>query len=57
MENAAEARVAALRAEVALLEAPLAALTSVPADRFEPRTVEPVRSDVSILRFDLVWVY
>jgi hypothetical protein len=57
MENAAEARVAALRAETAELEAELAALTSVPADRFEQRTVEPVRSDVSILRFDLVWVY
>jgi hypothetical protein len=57
MENAAEARVAALRAEVAEREAQLAALTSVPADRLEPRTVEPVRSDVSILRFDLVWVY
>jgi hypothetical protein len=57
MENAAESRVAALRAEVAELEAQLAALTSVPADRFEQRTLEPVRSDVSILRFDLVWVY
>jgi hypothetical protein len=57
MENAAESRVAALRAEAAELEAQLAALTSVPADRFEQRTVEPVRSDLSILRFDLVWVY
>ena len=57
MENAAETRVAALRAEIAELEAELAALASVPADRFEQRTVEPVRSDVSILRFDLVWVY
>jgi hypothetical protein len=57
MENAAEARVAGLRAEVAGLESELAALGSAPADRFEPRTVEPVRSDVSVLRYDLVWVY
>ncbi|HVR71930.1 MAG TPA: helicase HerA-like domain-containing protein [Vicinamibacteria bacterium] len=57
MENAAEARVAALRAEVAGLESELAAQASAGAERFEPRMVEPVRSDVSILRYDLVWVY
>jgi hypothetical protein len=57
MEDAAEARVAGLRVEVAELESQLAALTSVPADRFEQKTIEPVRSDVSVLRYDLVWVY
>jgi hypothetical protein len=57
MENAAEARVRDLRAEVASLESELAALTSRPADRFEQRTLAPVKSDLSILRFDVVWVY
>ena len=57
MENAAEARVNDLRAEVAQLESDLAALTSRPADRFEQRTVAPVKSDLSVLRFDVVWVY
>jgi hypothetical protein len=57
MENAAESRVAELRAEVAELESQLAAAGSIPADRLEQRTMEPVRSDVSILRYGLVWVY
>jgi hypothetical protein len=57
MESAAEARVAELRAEVAEIEAELAQAADVPANRLEQRTIEPVRSDVSILRYDLVWVY
>jgi len=57
MENAAEARVGELRAEVASLEAETAGLAGVAPERFEQRTVEPVRSDVNILRYDLVWIY
>jgi hypothetical protein len=57
MENAAEARVRDLQVEAAALESELAALTSRPADRFEQRTLAPVKSDLSLLRFDLVWVY
>jgi hypothetical protein len=57
MENAAEARVRDLQVEVAALESELAALTSRPADRFEQRTMAPVKSDLSLLRFDVVWVY
>jgi hypothetical protein len=57
MENAAEARVGELRAEVAALEAETAALAGIAPERFEQRTVEPVRSDVNILRYDLVWIY
>jgi hypothetical protein len=57
MENTAEAKVAELRAEVAELESQLAQTGSVPADRFEQRSIAPVRSDVSILRYGLVWVY
>ena len=57
MENAAEARVAELRTGVAELESQLGRLAAVGAERFEQRTVDPVRSDLSILRYDLVWVY
>lgn len=57
MENAAEARVADLRARVAELESELSELTATGGARLEQRHLEPVRSDVSILRYDLVWVY
>jgi hypothetical protein len=57
MENSAEARVAALEAEVASLEAQLVALSEVDPGRFEERPVVPARSDVKVLRYDLVWVY
>jgi hypothetical protein len=57
MESTAEARVQALQAEIAELEAELAALTAVDPARFEQRTLVPARSDVKILRYDVVWVY
>jgi hypothetical protein len=57
MENTAEARVEGLKAEIAELEARLAALTGVDTARFEERQVVPGRGDVKILRYDLVWVY
>jgi hypothetical protein len=57
LENTAEARVDALRAEVADLEARLADLGSVDAGRFEERPLVPGRGDVKILRYDLLWVY
>jgi hypothetical protein len=55
MENAAEARVAALQEELAELEAERASLDGT--SRFEERLVVPARRDVKILRYDLVWVY
>jgi DNA helicase HerA-like ATPase len=57
MENSAEARVAALEAEVGALEGQLAALSEVDPQRFEERPVVPSRTDVKVLRYDLVWVY
>ncbi len=57
MENAAEARVAGLRQEIASLEKDIAALTSVNPDRFEPRTIVPSRTQVKVLRSALLWVY
>ena len=57
MENAAEARVAGLKTEIAALEKDLATFTSVDPGRFEPRTVVPSRTQVKLLRSALLWVY
>ena len=57
MENAAEARVAGLRTEVAALEKDLAIFNSVDPGRFEPRTIIPSRTQVKLLRSALLWVY
>jgi hypothetical protein len=57
MENTAEARVEGLRAEVAELEKDLAAQAGVDPARFEPRVSRPGRSEIDVLRYDLVWVY
>jgi hypothetical protein len=57
MENAAEARVAGLKSEIAALEKDLESFTSVDPGRFEPRTVVPSRTQVKLLRSGLLWVY
>jgi hypothetical protein len=57
MEDTAEARVQALQAEIAELEAELVAHTAVDAARFEARPLVPGKGDVKLLRYDLVWVY
>jgi hypothetical protein len=57
MENAAEARVAGLKSEIAALEKDLSSFTSVDPGRFEPRTIIPSRTQVKLLRSALVWVY
>jgi hypothetical protein len=57
MENEAEERVAGLKAEVEALDGKVTGLMVVDASRFEQREIEPVKSDVKILRYDLVWVY
>jgi hypothetical protein len=57
MEDTAEARVEALKAELAGLEEQLAALGAVDPARFEEKTVVPARADVKLLRYDVVWVY
>jgi hypothetical protein len=57
MENSVEARVEALKAEVAELDQQVTALMVVEPSRFEEKTLEPSRSDVSILRYDVVWIY
>lgn len=57
MENNAEARVEALRAEIARLEDDLQSILSVDPARFEEKTLVPSDAGVEILRFDVVWVY
>jgi hypothetical protein len=57
MENTAEARVEALRAELAGLEGELQSMASVDPARFEEKALLPSGNDVKILRYDVVWVY
>ncbi len=57
MEGTAEARVEALRAEVAELERQVAEASEVDAARLVEETLAPVRGGVEILRYDIVWVY
>jgi hypothetical protein len=57
MENEAEERVEELRAEVAALDRKVTGLMVVDDTRFEQRPLAPVKSDVKLLRYDVVWVY
>jgi Helicase HerA, central domain/Helicase HerA-like C-terminal len=57
MEGTAEARVEALKAEVADLEQELAAHSTVDPARLQSSTVVPTRTQVKLLRYGLVWVY
>jgi len=56
MENNAEARVEALRAEVAELRQQLAGMEAVDPARFEEQTLVPARTAVKVLRYDIVWI-
>jgi hypothetical protein len=57
MEDNAEARVAALQAEVQTLEQQVESRTTVDPSRFEEATVVPSRTGVKVLRYDVLWVY
>ena len=57
MENTAEAKVEALKAEIADIEQDLAKLGEVDPARFEERVVVPAKTDVKLLRYDVAWVY
>jgi hypothetical protein len=57
MEGTAEARLEALRAEVADLERLLAEATTVDAGRLVEETLAPVRGGVELIRYDVVWVH
>jgi uncharacterized protein DUF87 len=57
MEDTAESRVEALRAEVAALEAEGASGAAVDPGRFEQQQVVPARGGLDLLRYDILWVY
>ena len=57
MENTAESRVDQLEADVASLKQQLDALGQVDASRFEQRLIKPAKTDVSLIRYDVLWVY
>ena len=57
MEDTAEARLEALRAEVLALEEQQRAFVEIDPARFEELAAAPVRGGVALLRQDLVWVY
>jgi hypothetical protein len=57
MEGTAEARVEALKAEIADLEQELAAHSTVDPGRLQSSTVVPTRTQVKLLRYGIVWVY
>ena len=57
LETTAEARVDALQEEIAALEAQLQEIAAVDPARFLERTLVPAKTDVKLLRYDVVWVY
>jgi hypothetical protein len=57
IQDTAEARVEALRAEVGELEQQLGAHTEVDPTRFAEQELLPAKTGVKLLRYDLVWVY
>jgi Helicase HerA, central domain len=56
MESNARNRVERLEAEVAELEQQLAEVSEVDATRFETRSVKPAKTDVAVIRYDILWV-
>jgi DNA helicase HerA-like ATPase len=57
MEDNAEARVEALKQEIAAIEADIAGEGDVDPARFEEKTLIPTKSSTKLLRYDIVWVY
>jgi hypothetical protein len=57
MEDTAESRVEALRAEVAALEAETASGAGLDPSRLQATQVAPVRGGVDLLRYDVLWLY
>lgn len=57
MENTAESRKASLEAQLQELKEQRDTLDAPDASRFERRIIKPAKTDVSIIRYDIVWVY
>ncbi|MGD9933684.1 MAG: ATP-binding protein [Dehalococcoidia bacterium] len=57
MEGTASQRKEKLELEIAELEGQVAALGAIDPARFELRVIKPSKTDVSLIRYDVVWVY
>ena len=57
MENTSEARAEQLDTEIKAIQAQLETLGAVDPSRFEQRLVKPAKTDVALIRYDLLWVY
>lgn len=57
MENTSEARAGQLEAEVKALQDQIGTLSTVDPSRFEQRLIKPAKTDVALIRYDLLWVY
>ncbi len=57
MESTADKRVEAIEAEIARLESDLADLSGVDTSRFERRMVKPTKSDLTLIKYEIVWAY
>jgi len=56
MESTARNRVERLEDEVATLEEELARISDIDTTRFETRSLKPAKTDVAIIRYDILWV-
>ena len=57
MESTANQRADAIEAEIKELEAQLAEQQVVDPSRFERRLVKPTKTDVTLIKYDIIWVY
>jgi hypothetical protein len=56
MEKTAESRFESLKAEIAGLEADLAALSQVDPARLEEKALKPAKADITVMRQDVLWI-
>ncbi len=57
MENTSQARADQLETEIKAIESQLETLGTVDPTRFEERLIKPAKTDVALIRYDLLWVY
>lgn len=57
MEQTAEARSDAAEREIAEMEQQLAEMDAIDPSRFQKRVIKPSKTDISVIRSGIVWVY
>ena len=55
-ETTAQQRIQRLESEISALEQQVAELGAVDPGRFETRNIKPAKADVSVLRYEVVWI-